>query len=207
MPNHEKKKGLVEIFLEVAKPNQDGVSRKVSIDELEQYDPRFRTTNGCSWARDDGSLGAKYLIKREKGKGRVIAVQLTGLKEDPIAKGIRKDIVETIRKQRCAILDLSSDIQVDHKNGRYNTIRMTDSDKQRLDDFQPLCRCANTAKRGHCKKCSISGKRFDATRLGYSIGWLNGGDEEYDQWQCKGCYWHDPKRFNEEVSKDYQFKP
>ena len=44
---------------------------------------------------------------------------------------------------------------------------------------------------------------YDAKRLGYSVGWITGGSNYAGT--CVGCYWYDPRKFNQVVSKD--FKP
>ena len=54
------------------------------------------------------------------------------------------------------------------------------------------------AKRQHCKSCRETGKRFDARKLGYRIGQFK-GNRDYNGSRI-GCYWHDPWRFNREVS-------
>lgn len=53
----------------------------------------------------------------------------------------------------------------------------------------------------HSKDCIKTGKRYDARRLGYKEGWVV-GDENTSP--CIGCYWYDPKRFNQLISKDYK---
>ncbi len=71
-----------------------------------------------------------------------------------------------------------------------------------MDDFQPLSRSANDAKRQHCLECRITGNWFDAKRLGYSVSQVRGYGK--CNGSCVGCYWHDPPFFNAEVSKNYQ---
>lgn len=179
-------------------------SRVVTIDELKNIHPSFQSTNGCQWARDDNSyLGKKYIIKREKKGGKVYSIQLDGPNDDSIKKyrSINSDIVKQIRSERCAILDIGSNIEVDHKNGRYNTLKNVDINTQKLEDFQPLSKAANDAKRMHCKKCIESGKRYDAKNLGYKESFIL-GDENTKT--CNGCYWYNPKRFNELISKDFK---
>jgi hypothetical protein len=39
------------------------------------------------------------------------------------------------------------------------------SSTQKLEDFQPLSKAANDAKRQHCKICMRTGERFDAKKL------------------------------------------
>ena len=75
-------------------------------------------------------------------------------------------------------------------------------DEIKPDDFQPLSKTANNAKRQHCKICRETGKRFDATRLGYSVKQYK-GNQKYEG-SCIGCYWYDPLMFNKKVSKDFK---
>ena len=92
--------------------------------------------------------------------------------------------------------------QCDHKDGRLDDPRLSDASLVTVDDFQPLSRGANDAKRQHCLECRDTGNRFDARRLGYSVGQVR-GDGRYNG-TCVGCYWHDPVFFNAEVSKNFR---
>ncbi len=179
-------------------------SAEIPISTLENIHPNFRSTNGCQWARSDNSyLGKKYIIKRQQKGGRVYSIKLDGANNKSIKRnrGIRKDILDTITKQRCAILDVGTQIECDHKDGHYDVLTNQNKETQKLSDFQPLSKAANNAKRGHCIACINSGKRYDATRLGYSQGFIV-GDE--DTASCQGCYWYDPQYFNKIISKDYK---
>ncbi len=197
---------LFEMYADIKYDPDDPTScfsREIPISELKNIHPGFESTNGCQWARSDGSyLGNKYKIKRPKVGGKVFAIQLDGPNSNSVKKfrGIRKDIRDIISKQRCVILDVSSNIEVDHKNGKYDELSNIQLDEQKINDFQPLSKAANDAKRQHCKDCVRSGKRYDARKLGYKEGWVV-GDENTSP--CIGCYWYDPKRFNELISKDY----
>lgn len=178
-------------------------SQEISISELKNIHPGFESTNGCQWARSDGSyLGKKYKIKRPKKGGSVVAIQLDGPNENSIKKfrTIRADIREKILKKRCVILDTSSNIEIDHKDGRYNTLTNINLSTQKETEFQPLSKAANDAKRRHCQECIKTGKRYNAKRLGYKEGFIV-GDENTTT--CQGCYWYDPKKFNEYISKDF----
>lgn len=183
------------IFLALAQPDSDGFSRKVSIDELEKNGLGFG--NGGSWCRDDGTLAQQYNVVRHKQGNRIVAVELQGRKKTPIKKPIPMHIRKEIKAQRCAVLNVS-DVECDHKDGRRDDPRLNDSTKVTIDDFQPLSKAANNAKRQHCKRCRETDKRFDARRLGYKASQWK-GDGIY-RGTCIGCYWHDPKRFNTEVS-------
>ncbi len=65
---------------------------------------------------------------------------------------------------RVAILK-TLNIEVDHKDGRKDDLRVSDSNAQTFDDFQALCKACNDKKRQICKKCKESGYRFDATKI------------------------------------------
>lgn len=198
---------LFEMYAEVKYNEYDSTScfsREVRISELKNIHPGFESTNGCQWARSDGSyLGKKYKIKRPKVNGKVFAIQLDGPNSNSIKnyRSIRPDIRDSIAKQRCVILDVGSNIEVDHKNGRYNELSNISLEKQKIEEFQPLSKAANNAKRQHCKDCIRTGKRYDARRLGYKEGWIV-GDENTSH--CSGCYWYDPKKFNKIISRDYK---
>jgi|WetSurMetagenome_2_1015567.scaffolds.fasta_scaffold344040_1 hypothetical protein len=173
----------------------------VVVSDLVEHDPRFVLGNGGSWCRDDGPLRG-YRIERKKNGNRIFSVRLTGKREDQKERRIREDIRRKVSKGRCVVLDVGTNIEVDHKNGRYDSHRMAEPEQQNEEDFQALSKAANVAKRQHCKHCKESGKRFDARRLGYSVGWLVPGAEDFNRWGCGGCYWHDPKFFNTRVSRN-----
>lgn len=179
-------------------------TRAVPIDELVQnVHPGFRTSNGCDWARSDSSyLGKRYEISRDKKSGSVYSVKLEGANKSSIRHmGIREDIRKTICDERCVILDIGTNIECDHKDGHYDNMNNASKDTQVISDYQPLSKAANDAKRSHCNKCKKTGKRYDATRLGYSEPYVF-GDENTPG--CDGCYWYDPHFFNEVISKDFR---
>ena len=195
------------LFELIAFPNvedfKDGVSREILLSELTKIHPSFARTNGCHWARSDNSyLGRKYIIERSKKGNRVNAIKLCGWNESEKKNRGRfnQEIYKKIKARRCAAFDIGTNIEVDHKNGRYDDPRALDPETQTLDDFQALSKAANDAKRYHCKRCRETGKRYDARRLGFSVGWVE-GDENYES--CKGCYWYDIIAFRKEISKGY----
>ena len=208
-----------EIAEKILCPDEDGFSRETGIDELVEHDKSLRLGNGGSWCRDDGALGRKYNIKRIKGsesdkfykvmkeKGLVkstngiVAVQLRGFKKNPKKQSIRGDIKKAIRKKRCCVLDIGSNIEVDHKDGRKDDSLIIEASSQKVEDFQATSKAVNDAKRQHCKTCRSENVRYDATKLGYRVSQYI-GDETYGG-TCVGCYWYDPFEFNRSVSKSY----
>lgn len=191
---------LGDIYKIVADVNETtGFSKEISIKELVEINSNFRSNNGCQWARSDNSpLGKQYKIQRNKERNKVSSVQLVGI-NDSLKKyrGINTQILKSIKGKRCSVLDISTNIECDHKNGRYNDKCNKSTSTQKEDDFQPLCKTVNDAKRSHCKKCLESGKRYKASILGYCVDFTK-GDENSDF--CEGCYWYDTKAFNHNVS-------
>ena len=193
------------MFLQAAQPDENGKTRLWLYSELEALYPgvEFQTKNGGDWNRSDGQL-KEFIVIREKDKGRSIGIRLDGYRDSSIERRVRSDIYKAIRKQRCRVVDVSGEnIECDHKDGRYNSETYGDVNNQQEDDFQPLLRNVNLSKRTHCKICEETNERYDAKRLGYSVGWITGGSNYSGT--CVGCYWYDPRKFNQVVSKD--FKP
>ena len=183
------------VFIELARPDQDGFSRKVSLAELEEHG--LGMGNGGSWCRRDSALGMRYNIHRELHKGKIVAVALHGFNQLPARRAIRADIKKVIKKQRCAVLDTGHP-ECDHKDGRIYDKPVMEMSQQSEEDFQALSKAANMAKRQHCRKCKETGQRYDARNLGYSIPQFKGNG--IYRGSCVGCYWHDPRAFNRAVS-------
>lgn len=181
---------------------EEGFSEYISMEELEQYHHSFHTSNGGDWCRSNqGYLGTRYIIERLKEGRRISAVKTDGYnKGTKINQSIRSDILKEIQKRRCVILDISTNIECDHKDGMKDDWRLNNKENQKIDDFQALTKTANDAKRQHCKNCRESGERYDAKRLGYKESYIYGG--KYSK-TCTGCYWNDPVKFNQKISENF----
>lgn len=182
---------------------EEGFSPSVSMEELIKLHHSFHTTNGGDWCRSNQSyLGRKYNIVREKNKGKgIISVKTDGYnKKTTINQSIRTDILKNIQAKRCVILDIGTNIECDHKDGMKDDWRLNDKSCQKIEDFQPLSKTANDAKRQHCIKCKETGKRYDAKRLGYKESYIYGSEESKT---CVGCYWYNPQEFNRKISEGY----
>ena len=193
--------GQAALFEELAQPDHRGVSRLVRREEMVGcYAGLNNFGNGGAWCRSDGSLGRKYVIRREKGgpRGSISGVQLMGFNNRPLntqtPDSLRRQVTTG---QRCVVLAVGNNLEADHKDGRKDIPR-----RLALVDYQPMSKAANDAKRTHCDRCQDSRERFDATQLFYSVGWTVGGREYIGS--CVGCYWYDPAAFNREVSSNYQ---
>ena len=183
-----------DLFLELAKPDNRGFSRAVSVDEFTGRYAGLGFGNGASWARDDGGLARQFNIRRHKKGGKIVSVELQGKKKVPIQKTIRADIKSHYRDKRCVVLD-TGQTECDHKDGRRDDPRLNDPEQQTLEDFQPLSKAANNAKRQHCKRCRETGRRYDARSLGYPVAQVL-GNGKYNG-TCVGCYWYDPIEFGQ----------
>ena len=191
------------MFLQAALPSKEGKTRLWLYTELEALYPGvvFHTQNGGDWNRSDGALRA-FNIHIEKQNRKGVGIRLDGYKDTTIEKRIRTDILKSIKVQRCRVVDVGGEnIECDHKDGRYTSETYSKVENQKEDDFQPLLRNVNLSKRTHCKICEETNKRYDAKRLGYSAGWID-GDENY-LGTCYGCYWYDPRNFNNVISKSF----
>lgn len=194
------------LVLEQLAPDRQGISGWLSMADLlpllpEAYRSRV-CGNGTNMFNRGRGLGKDFVF--EKGPaGRIVAVRSIGLvPQIQRAQSIRDDIAQAIRLKPCVVLVTHQNVQPDHKVGRKNDRRLEDTAAQVAEDFQPLNITVNVVKRTHCRRCQESHSRFDARLLGFSHGWWV-GDEKSDT--CNGCYWHDPARFNAELSRD--FKP
>jgi hypothetical protein len=176
-----------------------GFSSIVGIESLEKAG--LKTDNGGGWCRSDGPLGNYFNVHRVKRGGRIVSVQLTGYRQNEFDGAIDREISEAYKNENCRVLAVRGKyIEIDHKDGRKQDYKLHDN--QTVADFQPMHKAANVAKRQHCRDCTKTGIRFDATQLGYSVP-QTVGPEKYNG-SCIGCYWHDPKKFNLDISARFQ---
>lgn len=193
-----------ELFIKLAQPNENGVSRWVNISEFVGEYASLTFGNGASWARKESTLAKKYIIEFDKsitpGNG-IDRIRLNGLNNGDYSQHIRADIKRTIRAQRCVVLGTSNP-EVDHKNGMKNEDRVMRNEDQRLEDFQPLSKAANDAKRQYCKECRRTSIRYDAKKLGYPMSYYKGGPTHNNEENaCEGCYWYDPIEFKKHLTE------
>ena len=193
----------IELFEELAQPDENGVSRWVSVDEFVGKYQGLQLLNGAGWSRDDGAFGRKYIVERDKSRtpgNRTDAIRTLGFNNGDYSQHIRADIKKEIASRRCVVLGTSNP-EVDHKNGMKNEDRVMKNEEQRLSDFQPLSKAANDAKRQFCKECKQTGIRYDATQLGYPMAYYEGGaTHNGEEDACVGCFWYDPIEFRKHLT-------
>lgn len=193
-----------ELFIQLAQPSSNGVSRWVSVSEFVGEYACLTFGNGASWARKESTLAKKYVIEFDKsissGNG-IDRIRLNGFNNGDYSQYIRADIKKAIKAKRCVVLGTSNP-EVDHKNGMKNEGRVMRNENQCLEDFQPLSKAANDAKRQFCKECRQTGIRYDAKLLGYPISYYSGVAEHHNEENaCIGCYWYDPIEFKKHLTK------
>ena len=193
-----------ELFIKLAQPDKNGVSRWVDISEFIGEYACLTFGNGASWARKEATLAKKYIIEFDKsitpGNG-IDRIRLNGFNNGDYSQHIRADIKRAIKSQRCVVLGTSNP-EVDHKNGMKNEDRVMRNEDQRLEDFQPLSKAANDAKRQYCKECRRTGIRYDAKKLGYPMSYYKGGaTHNNEENACEGCYWYDPIEFKKHLQE------
>ena len=197
------------LFLELASPDDNGYSRWVSVNEFIGKYSVLVMGNGCDWGRKSSPLRKEYNIEFDKSLtpgNRVDRVRLVGFNEtESFQQAIRKDICDEIRSKKCVMLGVSGKsentiIEVDHKDGRKNDMRVSDISTQRVEDFQPLCKAANDIKRQICKNCAVNDKRWKARNIeGNPYDFYEGG-ESYEG-TCVGCYQYDPVEYRKRTVK------
>ncbi len=196
-----------ELFIKLAKPDENGISRWVSVSEFVGEYACLTFGNGASWARKESKLAKKYVVEFDKSITRgngIDRIRLNGFNDGDHSQHIRVDIKRIIKARRCVILGTSSP-EVDHKNGMKNEDRVMRNEEQRVEDFQPLSKAANDAKRQFCKECRRTGIRYDAKKLGYPMSYYQGGAEHHNEANaCVGCFWYDPIEFRKHLMEKKQ---
>lgn len=218
MPMAEPSKA--DLFIELAQPNEEGFSRWVSVSEFTGRYARLQFGNGGDWLRTGSPLHRRYRIETDKQRtpgNSIDAVRLAGHQtQELFRQNIRQDIKAHFATAKCVMLGIrgtsvNTKIEIDHKDGRKDDMRVSDPRTQRIEDFQPLCKAANDAKRQICKECRETGIRWNAKNLkGNPYPYYEGNEQFTDELRCVGCYQYDPvayritmvKRLIGEVTQD-----
>lgn len=216
-----------ELFLDLAKPDNNGISRWVNVSEFIGKYIDLQLGNGSSWCRASSSLAKRYIVEFDKSQtsgNSIDSIRLNGFNQNiQFQQNIRQDIKNFYKTKNCVMLGINgksenTKIEIDHKNGRKNDLRVSNTDTQLLEDFQPLCKAANDAKRQICKNCKETNKRWSAKNiLGNPYDFYQGDENYSEELGCVGCYQYDPveyrkssvKRISEDASKhttDFIFK-
>jgi len=204
----KKSQAKILILLErIAKINKNGKSEYIQVSEsfLRKKGcskievSMFQSNNGVPYLRRDSPICRKYNVERvyDKSKGSLHGFRLIGFNNNvyfgrSISKEIRHQILTKYNK-KCVWCGSTDRLEVDHKNGRYNSLM------NKVDDFQLLCKSCNDKKRERCKKCKETNARFDAKDISkhlYKCSFLQGSCNYNDKQGCKGCFLYDIEEFN-----------
>jgi len=192
----------MELFLELANPDESGKSRWVDVSEFVGKYKVLQLGNGLDFGRGKSMLAKKYIIEKKYKGSNIAKIRLNGFNsEKTFNQNIRKDIKDELKKQKCVMLGINgksenTKIEIDHKDGRKNDDMVSNSKTQKLEDFQPLCKAANDAKRQICKECKTTDKRWSAKNIKGNPYDFYDGDENYTQeLGCIGCYQYDPVEY------------
>lgn len=194
-----------KLFEQLAKPDKNGQSRWVNATEFVGDYKDLQLGNGGSWCRASSSLAKKYIIEFDKSKtsgNSIDAIRLNGFNtEKTFNQNIRQDIKAFYKNKNCVMLGINGNsentkIEIDHKDGRKDNHRISDTKTQKLEDFQPLTKAANDAKRQICKRCKETNLRWNAKNLKGNPYSFYEGDENYTkELGCVGCYQYDPVEY------------
>ena len=84
-----------ELFIQLAKPDENGISRWVSVSEFVGEYACLTFGNGASWARKESTLAKRYIIEFDKsitpGNG-IDRIRLNGFNDGDYSQHIRTDI-------------------------------------------------------------------------------------------------------------------
>jgi hypothetical protein len=204
----KKTQARILILLErIVKINKNGKSEYIQVNEsfLRKKGcskievSLFQSNNGVPYLRRDSPICRKYNIERvyDKSKGSLHGFRLIGFNNNiyfgrSISKEIRHQVLTKYNK-KCVWCGSTDRLEVDHKNGRYNSLM------NKVDDFQLLCKSCNDKKRERCKKCKETNTRFDAKDISkhlYKSSFLHGSCNYNDKQGCKGCFLYDIEEFN-----------
>lgn len=206
-----KKITKIDLFLELAKPDEFGKSRWVYSREFIGKYQSLQLGNGGAGSRKSSILAKKYIIEFDKNitSGNSIdKIRLNGFnKKFNFKNTIRQDIKDFYKNKNCVMLGINGKsentyIEIDHKDGRKCDENVSNIANQKIEDFQPLCKATNDIKRQICKKCKETGIRWDAKNiLGNPFSFYD-GDENYNEvLGCRGCYQYDPVEYRRKSIK------
>ena len=198
-----------ELFIELASPNEDGISRWVDTTEFINNYSSLELLNGLNWGRKSSSIAKEYNLEVDKSitsGNKIDRIRLNGFNtsnDKNVSQTIRADIKKEISQKRCIVLGTNRScdhkVEVDHKDGRKVNERIMNTKTQVLNDFQPLSKPANDAKRQFCKECNDTNLRYDAKLLGYPISFTKGDINYTEELGCIGCFWYDPIAFRKKL--------
>ena len=191
------KKNLSKV-IEIFSPDESGVSRWVSRDELEKSELNFG--NNGNGRRGIFFNVAEFEWEVRRGGGRkILALRTSGLNEKGVFdQKINKEIrYILLRETYCNISMMpvaEQDKEIDHRFGHKSHpkyVELYTAENQQTKDFQLLHRVHNQMKRQMCKECIDTRKRPPHPIKGYALG----SSQLDDDLVCEGCYLANPEMY------------
>lgn len=99
----------IELFEELARPDENGNSRWVSVDEFVGKYQGLQLLNGAGWSRDDGAFGRKYIVERDKSRtpgNKTDAIRTAGYNNGDYSQHIRADKKRDFKPKMCCFGNL-----------------------------------------------------------------------------------------------------
>lgn len=187
----------------IFKPNENGISEWVSVDELKGTKIEL-TNNGNQ--RHGVFFGVSDYLWEKKGARKTEALRTIGFGDGKSQKRpIRSDISKKMKNRYCVSCGSKNEIVPDHKNDFYNDERVLNEKTQTEEDFQPLCEHCNLLKREINKKERKTKKLWSAKQLpryrncNFEFPWEKKIYDEEDIDCKKGTYWYDIQEFDNSV--------
>jgi len=87
-----KKQSKNQLFLELAEPNDRGISKVISINLFIGKYSRLKHANGRDWGRTDDK-NFKYSLETKKNRNKIISYQCVGFKNT-----LKKEISQKIKE-------------------------------------------------------------------------------------------------------------
>lgn len=143
----------------------------------------------------------------ETGKSTILGIYIHSkkTKKKNLTRRIRSDISSEICKSSCVICASNTDIECDHKNDLYNDENVLSLEKQKIQDFQPLCRHCNLQKRQIVKREKQTNKIYSAKNIpiyrmyNFEFPWEKKAFNLKDYRTKEDTYWYDPVEFNRKI--------
>lgn len=133
-----------ELFLKLAKPDKNGISNWVSVNEFIGDYKDLALGNGGSWCRKSSTLVKKYNVEFDKSqtKGNAIdRIKPNGFNtQKTFNQAIRQDIKDFYKNQKCVMLGVcgkseNTILEIDHKDGCKNNVRVSSLQRPTLRRF------------------------------------------------------------------------
>ena len=210
-----KKLTTKEIIDEVFDPNENGVSRWLSKEEIEKKNPKLSWGNNGVFRHGVFKGDNRYTWEKSPEKGKIEKIRTSGFSDDSLY-GHKRPISSKIRShyqnKPCVACGETNNCIVDHKNDLYNDTKVLNIETQTVEDFQSLCNSCNLKKRQICKKTKETGIRYSAKNIPclavFGIDFIV-GDETFDENDINamvGTYWYDPVEFMNHIKMSYDSK-